>query len=186
SSNYGSSWGNNTWGNYIIYSLNKFGPLVVAGGNQIVYSTNLGDNWKTTSGAYGDQWSVLASNPTEIFAGQRSFSLSPTVHIGVWKSSLLNLIDTTANLDENHISSNLSIYPNPTTDKLNLSFTSKNAKRISIRLLNLLGSEVFTDDIKIFSGNYTTIINLSNNKKGIYFLEITTNLGVSSKKIILQ
>jgi hypothetical protein len=187
SPNYGSSWGNNTWGNYrSIYSLNKFGPLVVAGGNQIVYSTNLGDNWKTTSGAYGDQWSVLTSNPTEIFAGQRSFSLSPTVHIGVWKSSLLNLIDTTANLDENHISSNLSIYPNPTTDKLNLSFTSKNAKRISIRLLNLLGSEVFTDDIKIFSGNYTTRINLSNNEKGIYFLEITTNLGVSSKKIILQ
>jgi len=37
-----------------------------------------------------------------------------------------------------------------------------------------------------FIGEYTKQINLSDNAKGIYFLEIETNEGVINKKLILQ
>jgi len=42
------------------------------------------------------------------------------------------------------------------------------------------------DDLQQFIGEYTKQINLNENAKGIYFLEIETNDGVVNKKLILQ
>ena len=42
------------------------------------------------------------------------------------------------------------------------------------------------DDLQQFIGEYTKQINLEENAKGIYFLEIETNDGVVNKKLILQ
>jgi hypothetical protein len=41
-------------------------------------------------------------------------------------------------------------------------------------------------DLQQFIGEYTKQINLKENAKGIYFLEIETNDGVVNKKIMLQ
>ena len=42
------------------------------------------------------------------------------------------------------------------------------------------------DDLQQFVGEYTKQINLKENAKGIYFLEIETNDGMVNKKLILQ
>ena len=41
-------------------------------------------------------------------------------------------------------------------------------------------------ELEQFIGEYTQQINLEDNAKGIYFLEIETNDGVINKKLILQ
>ena len=41
-------------------------------------------------------------------------------------------------------------------------------------------------DLNQHKGKYTKKINLSDNAKGIYFLEIKTNDGIINKKLILQ
>jgi len=46
--------------------------------------------------------------------------------------------------------------------------------------------KIINEDLQQFIGEYTKQIDLSNNAKGIYFLEITTNNGVVNKKLILQ
>jgi hypothetical protein len=50
----------------------------------------------------------------------------------------------------------------------------------------ILTSEQINEDLQQFIGEYTKQIDLSNNAKGIYFLEIETNNGVINKKLILQ
>ena len=52
--------------------------------------------------------------------------------------------------------------------------------------LNLIGEELVSENLEQFIGEYTKQINLTNNAKGIYFLEIETNDGVINKKLILQ
>jgi len=52
--------------------------------------------------------------------------------------------------------------------------------------LNLIGEELTSEDLQQFIGEYTKQINLEDNAKGIYFLEIETNEGVINKKLILQ
>ena len=54
------------------------------------------------------------------------------------------------------------------------------------QILNVVGEIIISEDLEQFIGEYTKQINLTNNAKGIYFLEITTNNGVINKKLILQ
>jgi len=81
---------------------------------------------------------------------------------------------------------NLDIYPNPSRDIFNISFTSEYQQNLKVRILNVIGEELISDDLKQFIGEYTKQINLTNNAKGIYFLEIETDNGVINKKLILQ
>ncbi len=80
----------------------------------------------------------------------------------------------------------LAIYPNPSRDIFNISFTSEEIQNLEVRILNILGEELINENLEQFIGEYTKQINLSNNAKGIYFLEIETNDGVINKKLILQ
>ena len=81
---------------------------------------------------------------------------------------------------------NLDVYPNPSRDLFNISFTSESIQDLRVRILNVIGEELLAEDLQQFIGEYTKQINLKNNAKGIYFLEIETNDGVINKKLILQ
>ena len=51
---------------------------------------------------------------------------------------------------------------------------------------NVVAGELINEDLQQFIGEYTKQIGLSDNAKGVYFLEIETNDGVINKKLILQ
>jgi len=55
-----------------------------------------------------------------------------------------------------------------------------------VRILNIIGEELVSKKLEQFIGEYTKQIDLTNNTKGIYFLEIENNEGVINKKLILQ
>jgi hypothetical protein len=80
----------------------------------------------------------------------------------------------------------LAIYPNPSRDIFNISFTSEEIQDLKVRILNILGEELINENLEQFIGEYTKQINLSNNAKGIYFLEIEKTDGIINKKLILQ
>jgi hypothetical protein len=81
---------------------------------------------------------------------------------------------------------NLDVYPNPSRDLFNISFNSEKVQDLRIRILNVVGAEVYLEDRQEFIGEYTKQISLDNYGKGIYFLEIETSTGVINKKLILQ
>ena len=49
-----------------------------------------------------------------------------------------------------------------------------------------MGEEIIIEELEQYIGEYTKQVNLEDNAKGIYFLEIETNDGVINKKLILQ
>jgi hypothetical protein len=81
---------------------------------------------------------------------------------------------------------NLDVYPNPSRDIFNVSFTSEDVQDLKVRVLNVVGEVVYTENLDKFVGEYTKAIDLATYTKGIYFLEITTTNGVVNKKLILQ
>lgn len=88
-------------------------------------------------------------------------------------SSFLTSIET---LEESQIS----IYPNPTSGQITISSEKVIASSITIR--NSLGEILLSD--RHPSSNQ--IFNLSNNPKGIYLLQVETDNGIITKKIIKQ
>ena len=87
---------------------------------------------------------------------------------------------------ENTAINNLKIYPNPSRDIFNITFTSNEKQDLEIRIINVIGENIFIESKQQFVGEYTKQIDLKEYPKAIYFLEIETNNGVINKKLILQ
>ena len=81
---------------------------------------------------------------------------------------------------------NLDVYPNPSRDIFNVTFVAEDIQDLEVRVINVIGEVVYTEALEQFVGEYTKQIDLTDNSKGVYFLEITTNSGVVNKKLIIQ
>ena len=49
----------------------------------------------------------------------------------------------------------LEVYPNPSRDIFNISFKSDEKQNIRLRILNLIGEEIFEEDYMQYIGEYT-------------------------------
>ena len=82
--------------------------------------------------------------------------------------------------------SNLDVYPNPSRDIFNISFTSEEVQDVTLRVVNLLGEEIIKEDMQQYVGEYVKSIDLSKFDKTVYLLQLTTKAGKINKKLILQ
>jgi len=80
----------------------------------------------------------------------------------------------------------LHVYPNPATDILHISFSSKENTMLNIRLLNITGQPVYSSDLSSFSGGYDQDLDLKAFPTGVYFLEIITFKGTVNKKVVIR
>jgi hypothetical protein len=101
-------------------------------------------------------------------------------------TSLVSWTQPSSRVEGGEAITNLDVYPNPSRDVFNISFTSEDIQDLRVRVLNVIGEELIADDLQQFVGEYTKQIDLQDNAKGIYFLEIETDEGIINKKLILQ
>lgn len=78
-----------------------------------------------------------------------------------------------------------SVYPNPTGDYLNVTFTKTSMSKNTIRLTDVSGQVLYYKNIGSNEGAQE-VINLKNYAKGIYILTVTDNEHTINRKIILQ
>jgi hypothetical protein len=132
------------------------------------------------------KWGVVAG---ETYRGQARTWCDPAG--GLYRSpswtSLIWWTQPTSNRVEGGTAiANLDVYPNPSRDVFNVAFTSEDVQNLEIRVINIVGEVVYTENLEQFVGEYTKSLDLATYTKGVYFLEITTNNGVVNKKLILQ
>jgi len=72
------------------------------------------------------------------------------------------------------------LYPNPTSEQINIAFEKEENRKT--RIIDILGKEV----IKIESSESSLQIDVSTYPKGIYFIEVTSEKGTSSQKVVIQ
>jgi len=80
----------------------------------------------------------------------------------------------------------LSFYPNPNQGKFTLNFTVTETASTLVRITDLSGKIVYTEDLGSFSGNYSKQLDISENAEGIYLLQIVQGDKVLVKKLLLQ
>jgi hypothetical protein len=103
-----------------------------------------------------------------------------------WTSPIFWTQPTSVRIDGGTAIANLDVYPNPSRDVFNVAFTSEDVQDLEVRVINVVGEVVYTENLQQFVGEYTKSLDLESYTKGVYFLEITTNNGVVNKKLILQ
>jgi len=81
---------------------------------------------------------------------------------------------------------NLTIYPNPTRGIFNLTYTSNNNEDISVEVIDAFGKRIFNDTNPVFFGEYSKQIDLSNQPKGVYIVQVYTGNSYVSKRLVVQ
>jgi len=80
----------------------------------------------------------------------------------------------------------ISIYPNPNSGTFVLKMSSKGVEKVNLRIMNASGHMVYNDQNLQVNENFTTNIDISNEAEGIYIIILESDLGLYTKKIILQ
>ncbi len=128
--------------------------------------------------SYGDGWS-LGSTPhgMEIFNGDTSVWSVSVGNFGTLSSSA-NALRTGTLATDNFAKSTVSVFPNPSTGRLQIKADST----VSVELVDVLGKVVFTSK----NVNNDTILDLSSLNKGIYLAKITGENINYTEKVILN
>ena len=99
-----------------------------------------------------------------------------------WDISYSPMVGT----DETTIFNDLSVYPNPASNLVNIGFTITEPQNVKIELLSLQGAILHQDNLNYFKGQYTNTIDVSSYARGIYMLRIKSDKGTTVKKIVVQ
>jgi hypothetical protein len=98
----------------------------------------------------------------------------------------MNLSTDITELD--HLKNNFSIFPNPAENEAVIYFTTENLAQVKVKVIDVLGKEVYTEQLaNLNSGNHNITINKAQlNAAGIYFVQLSVNDLVTSKKFVLK
>ena len=85
-------------------------------------------------------------------------------------------------VNENSNGPEFSLYPNPVSDLLNITFGKPTSKSVKLKIFNTTGQQVYG---KTVSGNTSQVgINVSGLPSGVYFVKIDTGNKTVVKKFI--
>ncbi|MCK4666130.1 T9SS type A sorting domain-containing protein, partial [Candidatus Dependentiae bacterium] len=104
---------------------------------------------------------------------------------GEYSDGLEVTVNNTTSTPENE-NNKISVYPNPTSGKLNIEWISGNFDNVKIEIINMLGTQVYHENNIQGKGAYQHTINLDELSKGVYFLIIKGDNIHFNKKIIIQ
>jgi hypothetical protein len=80
----------------------------------------------------------------------------------------------------------LIIFPAPSSGEINIAYFQKNVSDILLKISDANGRLIYKNQQYNFNGTLNTTLNLENEAKGIYYLQIFNSQGVITRKIVLQ
>jgi hypothetical protein len=146
-------------------------------------SNPMGTDWFLVGG-FGVPYGTNTKNkngltPGQTYRGQARTWCDPNggAYNSLSWSPLVTWTQPTSRIEGGSALANLDVYPNPSRDVFNVAFTSEDVQDLEVRVINVVGEVVYTEDLQQFVGEYTKSIDLGSYTQGVYFLEITTIYG---------
>lgn len=83
---------------------------------------------------------------------------------------------------------NITVYPNPVTDLLKISFKSNHKSIAVVSLFNNIGKQVYTQESAVESGNNLISIDIRSKaiEPGIYFVQCIAENEIFTRKLIVK
>ena len=89
-------------------------------------------------------------------------------------------------IEKSDLQSHVGVYPNPNTGQFTLEMDLQEQTRLSIKLYHFTGQLIHSEVIGNVTGNYAQQMDLGRYAKGIYYVQIVTDVGVITKKVVYQ
>lgn len=79
-----------------------------------------------------------------------------------------------------------SLYPNPNSGIFNLNYHSSENQKISVVILDMQGKIIFTYSHNLIAGDNSLPLNFSNLSQGIYMVQLISETGIATEKLIIE
>ena len=148
-----------------------------------------------TTGASNFTWnfgdgtpSINGISPTHNYAnpGTYTVTLIATNACGADTFSMDITVVSSTDITENSNIASWNVYPNPTDNQVTIDIQSQIEQDLTIVIRNTIGQSVLSENQHINSNINRTQFDVSNLKQGIYLIEVITNKGMLSKKLLIQ
>jgi PKD repeat protein len=142
-----------------------------------------------SSAPYGNQWynsGTLIPGATGTYYSLPGAALTITVMVtdsfGICSATSAPFVGI-EEAGENGIA--YSVYPNPGNGIVNLIFQSGQTEDVFVEISDVMGRKIYEKQYNAFSGRSESVIDLSGQAKGIYFLSLKNKKGVSTRKVVV-
>ena len=152
----------------------------------------VGASWQT-AGGFGVYYPTQFVNKFGLQSGEsyraqgRTFCDSNiTSYRSWWTSPIFWTQPGSIRLNGGTVLNNLDVYPNPTRDIFNIELNIVKISEVDIEVKSIIGVTIFSELRKLYVGNLTKKIDLSNFSKGTYLLKIKIGTSYYHKKLVLN
>jgi hypothetical protein len=157
--------------------------FVQTNGSLTIQFLNNSSNANSYVWNFGDGNTSTSSNPNYTYAAGGDYIVTLTATNGDCTDTFtLNL--TSVSVSENIAFADLNIFPNPTSEILNIEFGQEMSDLVQIDLYDLTGKKVMSSQNNVSAGNNFLQINISDLESGIYFLNLNNAVSSVSIRVI--
>ena len=103
---------------------------------------------------------------------------------GIFQTNITSVGDLLSINQTSTFTSEVQLFPNPTTDKVNLKFTAQKTTMAECTVYNELGKKVKSQREKVSAGKNQLRIDLQKLKVGIYFVSIELDGDIITRQIV--
>lgn len=126
------------------------------------------------------------NNPDTCIIVLKASGAVPTNNDYLWVDNLAFAGSVVGLKDNSNTIQTLTVFPNPSSEQINLSFSSIKNQEVKIELLDLTGKIILSKTEKTQSGITHKTLDIKGIAKGIYFINLTNESGIETKKIIIE
>lgn len=115
-----------------------------------------------------------------------NISLTHTAHLDInfeRSHSQKTIVPISAGIGNINGKASFTAYPNPATDVINITWGSLSDDMATITITDISGKKVHTSEVKM---DANAAINISNIRPGFYFLNVQTETGSNTQKLLIQ
>jgi hypothetical protein len=159
------------------------GTMTLAG--NVATFTNTSTGATSYSWDFGDFTNSSATAPAHAYAVNGSYTVVLTAINGNCTDTTTFMVDVTVGLNEIAASSNLTIFPNPANETVNVSFDQNTNDLIQIELIDATG-RVIAQNESIEIGTNNVSFNVTNLSSGFYTVRLTSANGSENQKLMIQ
>jgi hypothetical protein len=112
------------------------------------------------------------------------FTAGQATRMLAWYNTIKTQLTTTALSNETFLENQFSIYPNPNKGSFTIEFKEL-ANSFSVEVFDVTGKTIYENNYDQ-SANPSQMINLDNVNRGIYFINVKSDKGLVTKKLVIE
>jgi hypothetical protein len=159
------------------------GTMTLAG--SVATFTNTSTGATSYSWDFGDFTNSSATAPTHAYAVNGTYTVVLTAINGNCTDTTVFIVDVTVGLNELVSGSNLSIFPNPANETVNVSFEQNTNDLIQIELIDATG-RIIAQESSLEIGTNNVSFEVTNLSSGFYTVRLTNSNGSENQKLMIQ